>query len=99
MIIFLQELTDVRFKFNIEHPTISCKAFEDNEGALEMARLPKFPPCTKHINVKDHHFHDSIESGKSHILGIDTKVQQADILTKPLNDQTFLYICKLLMGW
>jgi hypothetical protein len=99
MIDFLQELTDVGFDFNIEHPTISCKAFEDNEGALEMARSPKFRPRTKHINVKYHHFHDSIESGKIHMLGIDTKEQQADILTKPLDEYTFLYIRKLLMGW
>jgi hypothetical protein len=99
MIEFLEELTNIGFKFNINHPTIFCKAFEDNEGALEMARPPKSRPRTKHINVKYHHFHDSIESGKIIMSSIDTKEQQADILTKPLDEQTFLYIRKLLMGW
>jgi hypothetical protein len=99
MIDFLEELTTAGFKFNIDHPTIFCKAFEDNEGALEMARSPKFRPRTKHINVKYHHFHDCIESGKIIMAAIDTKEQQADILTKPLDEQTFLYICNLLMEW
>jgi hypothetical protein len=89
MMDFLQELTNAGFKLNINHPTISCKPFEDNERALEMARSPKFRPRTKHIDVKYHHFHDSIESGKIHMSGIDTKEQQANILTKPLDKQTF----------
>jgi hypothetical protein len=32
-------------------PYIYCKVFEDNSGALELAKLPKLCPCTKHINV------------------------------------------------
>jgi hypothetical protein len=99
MIDFVQELVDAKFKFNNVNPLIRCKAFEDNEGALEMARSPKFRPRTKHINNKYHHFHDSIESGKIQMHGIDTKEQQADILTKPLDETTFVYIRKLLMGW
>jgi hypothetical protein len=64
MMKFLQELVDAGFKFHVNDPTIKCKAFEDNEGALEMARSPKFRPRTKHINIKYHHFHDSVETGK-----------------------------------
>jgi hypothetical protein len=71
MVDFLQELVDAGFKFNTDKPTIRCKAFEDNEGALEMARSPKFWPRTKHINIKYHHFHDSVESGKIIMCGID----------------------------
>jgi hypothetical protein len=99
MIDFIKKLTHSGFEFNVKHPTIKCKAFEDNEGALELTRLSKFCPRTKHINVKYHHFHDSIESGKMHMSGIDTKEQQADILTNPIHKQTFIYICKLQMGW
>ena len=36
--------------------TISCKVFEDNNGALELANDPKFRPRTKHIGIKYHHF-------------------------------------------
>jgi hypothetical protein len=51
MITFLQELVDAGSNFQVNDPTVKCKDFEDNEGALEMARLPKFRPRTKHINI------------------------------------------------
>jgi hypothetical protein len=38
MIDFLQELVDAGFHLNLEDPVIKCKAFKDNEGALEMTR-------------------------------------------------------------
>ena len=53
--------------------TISCKVFEDNNGALELANKPKFRPRTKHIGVKYHHFRDNVKSGKIEVLPIDTR--------------------------
>jgi Reverse transcriptase (RNA-dependent DNA polymerase) len=44
MIGFLEELIAAGFEFNTTGSKIICKAFEDNEGALEMARSPKFRP-------------------------------------------------------
>jgi hypothetical protein len=99
MIDFMDKLITAGFKFNIDHPKIYCKAFKDNEGALEMARTPKFRPGSKHINVKYHHFHDSIESGKIFMFPIDTKEHQADILTKLLDEKAFVYLGQLIMGW
>jgi len=37
-------------------PKIHCKVFEDNEGAIEIANVPKMRPRTKHLNIKYHHF-------------------------------------------
>ena len=37
-------------------PKIYCTVFQDNSGALELARLPKVCPRTKHINLSFHHF-------------------------------------------
>ena len=37
-------------------PKVHCKVFEDNSGALEMAKLPKYRPRTKHLNNYYHHF-------------------------------------------
>ena len=64
--------------------TISCKVFEDNNGALELANDPKFRPRTKHIGIKYHHFWDNVKSGKIEVLPIDTNEQIADIFTKAL---------------
>ncbi|KAL7477853.1 hypothetical protein ACHAW6_003644 [Cyclotella cf. meneghiniana] len=38
----------------------NCKAFEDYSRALEMARLPKLQPHTKHVNVCYHHFWEHV---------------------------------------
>jgi hypothetical protein len=38
-------------------PTVKCTIFEDNNGALELAKAPKMCPRTKHIvAIKYHHF-------------------------------------------
>jgi hypothetical protein len=76
-----------------------CKLFEDNNGALIMATSPKIRPRTKHINIKYHHFREAIHTGKVTIHKISTDKQQADIFTKPLIEQAFLYLRKLIMGW
>ena len=44
-------------------PYVYCKVFEDNSGALELACLPKFRPCTKHINTVWHHFREHVRLG------------------------------------
>jgi len=80
-------------------PIVMCKVFEDNSGALEMAKVHKYRPRTKHLNVKLHHFRSYVESGHVHILPIDTTEQLADYLTKPVN-QTILADLRLkVMGW
>ncbi len=45
-------------------PHVYCKVFEDNSGALVLARLPKLRPRTKHINVCYHHFREHVRSRK-----------------------------------
>ena len=42
-----------------------CTACEDNRGALELAREPKFRSRTKHIATKHNHFRHSVSKGKS----------------------------------
>jgi hypothetical protein len=44
-------------------PKVYCKAFEDNSGALELAKAPKMRPRTKHINLVFHHFRDYVRRG------------------------------------
>ena len=73
----------------VSKPEIHCKAFEDNSGALEMARLPKMRPRTKHLNLSYHHFREHVRLSKVQIYPIDTTNQIADIFTKPLPQNTF----------
>jgi hypothetical protein len=66
-----------------------CKVFEDNSGALELARLPKLDPRTKHINVCYHHFCKHVRKGLIKIFPVDTKDQIADPLTKLWHKTSF----------
>ena len=91
---FLQERT-----LTTNDSTPHCVVHEDNMGALEMARLHKMRPRTKHINIKYHHFREQVDQGRISVMHVDTKDQRADALTKPLAEQPFVYLRHLFMGW
>ncbi len=67
-----------------------CKAFEDNSGALELARRPKMRSRTKHIAVCYHHFRENVRAGKIKVYPINTKDQPSHIATKALAQDLFL---------
>jgi hypothetical protein len=70
-------------------PVIHCKVFEDNAGALEMAKTPKIRPRTKHINNYYHHFREYVENKTISLHSTLSIDQIADILTKPLQAVLF----------
>jgi hypothetical protein len=70
-------------------PYVYCKVFEDNSGALELARLPKLHPRTKHINVCYHHFREHVRKVLIKIFPVGTSDQIADVLTKALAQNDF----------
>ena len=86
----MQELKDEGFIDANPIPQIHCTAFEDNSGALELARTPKMRPRTKHINIVYHHFRSFVkgDNPKISVHAIGTLDQTADMFTKPL-DQNF----------
>ena len=78
---------------------VTCKVFEDNSGALEMAKVHKYRPRTKHLNVKLHHFRSYVESGEITIHPISSNDQNADYLTKPVPLDVLTPLRKQIMGW
>ena len=95
----LKEMKSKGFKIANTTPKMVCRVFEDNSGALEMARTHKFRPRTKHINVKLHHFRDYVSRGEIVVEKVDTKDQLADILTKPVNEDILKPLRKKILGW
>ncbi len=77
------------FKVVCVEPYIYCKVFEDNTGALELARLPRLRPRTKHINVCYHCFCKHMQKGLIKIFPIYIKDHIADALTKALAQNDF----------
>ena len=95
----LKEMQKHKFPIGKTKASIHCKVFEDNSGALEMAKTHKYRPRTKHLNVKYHHFRDYITRGNISVHKIDTSDQCADYLTKPVNLEVLSKLRKRVMGW
>ena len=60
-VIYFMNLIDERKSFGITLPGVptpktTCRVFEDNVGALELAKTLKLRPRTKHLAVQLHHF-------------------------------------------
>ena len=94
----IKEMRERKFDIVNTQPYVYCKVFEDNSGALELARLPRLRPRTKHINVCYHHFREHVRKGLIKIFPIDTKDQIADTLTKALAQNDFARHRKKMCG-
>ena len=99
MMTIIQEMNNQGWGPAFETPRLHCRVFEDNSGALELAKVPKMRPRTKHINIIYHHFRSFVRDGKISIWPINTNEQPADILTKPLPVAKFSKFRKLLIKW
>ena len=108
-VIYLINLTDELRNEGVDlvanQPTITCQIFEDNAGAIELAKFPKLRPRTKHLAIQYHHFRSWTVKGlngeepKIKINYISTQLQEADIMTKPLAKQQFEILRERLCGW
>ena len=73
--------------------------FEDNLGALGLASAPKDTPQSKFYAVKYHWFRDHIADGTCQIKHVASKENLADIFTKMMNVEIFVYLRSKLMKW
>ena len=96
------ELRSHGVKLIAAQPKIQCKVFEDNAGAIELARLPRLRPRTKHLAIQYHHFRSWTVKGLNgeepgiKIQYISREKQEADIFTKPLPRPQFQTLRRLL---
>ena len=90
----MEHLEQLEKTLNIESKRLSvnCKVFEDNNGAIELAKALKIRPRTKHIALEYHHFREHVRKGLIEIILIDTLEQVADIFTKALLFPIFNYL-------
>ena len=98
MMELLKELTS-HMSIKDVSPIINYTVFEDNNGALELAQLPRMRPRTRHIATKYHFFRSYVQSGAVRVRSIHTNEQIADIFTKPLPQPAFEYLRMKLLGW
>ena len=99
MMEIIKEAKGRGFPIFADTPKVHCKAFEDNSGALEIAREYRIRPRTKHINIRYHHFRHYVRSKQISIHAIKTENQIADMLTKPLGEALLTTHRERLQGW
>lgn len=95
----IKEMVDYGFIPKYRHPKVYCHVYEDNSGALEMAKVHKYRPRTKHLNVKLHHFRDYVDRGEIQLSPINSEDQEADYLTKPVPVHILRKLRHRVMGW
>ena len=67
-----------------------CKEFEYNSRYIELGRLPKIRPHTKHINIVFHQLREYVRKGLIHIHQVSTDDQYADARTRPFPQNVLL---------
>ena len=102
-VMFLMQLVSearkLKWKVFDGAPTVHCKVFEDNSGALEMARLPRMRLRTKHLCARLHHFREHARNKKISINKTATEKQLGDLQTKPQPEDLFISQRESLMQW
>jgi hypothetical protein len=94
----IQEMKKQNYHNTPSVPSVHCTLFEDNSGALTLAKAPAMRPRTKHINIK-YHFRSHVTDGSIDIQALRSKDQPADILKKPLTASVFVLHRHAIMGW
>jgi hypothetical protein len=92
------------FPLYLPKPKFILKVRDDNRSCIAMTNNPKFTSQTKHIAIKYHHFRKHVKSqsnpdGFILIEYCSTEEQLADIFTKPVCDNIFFKLRKLVLNW
>ena len=76
------------FGLDFHHVPLLC----DSTTAITVAKNHVLHSRTKHIDVRFHFLRDHYEKGNIELCYIDATRQLADILTKPLDQKTFVHL-------
>lgn len=65
--------------------------YEDNEGAIQIAKHPISNSNSKHIDVRHHFLRQLVDEKEVEIIHVASQYQHADFLTKALPERDFVF--------
>ena len=86
-ILFLRNLCNEIFDLKINKP---IKIFEDNSGAVAIAKFGNFTKNSKHIEIQFHYVNEHYQNKIIDIIKVESKENLADVLTKALDSKIFI---------
>ena len=85
-ILFLRQV----WRFMLPRVGMPCiPLFEENEGAVQIAKHPISNSNSKHIDVRHHFLRELVERKEIEIIHVASQYQHADFLTKALPEREF----------
>lgn len=90
---FVCEMLKEAFNVNASKPV---KMYEDNSGALIIAKCGNFSKNSKHIKVQYHYVNENYVKGRIDIIKIESENNIADIFTKSLCKAKFVKFREML---
>lgn len=91
-------LRSILYDLNIPQDAVTI-LYEDNDWATAMANADKPPPRSRHIDIKFYALQEWVERGLVILQRIDTSLNMADSLTKPLGRILFYSHMDYYMGF
>nr|GFC74757.1 copia protein [Tanacetum cinerariifolium] len=78
----------IDYDIRLDNVPITC----DNKGAIDSSKNPVQHSRTKHIEICYHFLCDNVQKGHISIEKVASKDNVADIFTKPLKREVFMYL-------
>lgn len=86
-LLFIRNLSNEMFDMKIDAP---IKIYEDNSGAVSIAKFGNFTKNSKHIEIQYHYINENYTNKIIDIIKIKSEQNLADILTKALSKDKFI---------
>jgi hypothetical protein len=82
----------------LDLPSEQIQVYEDNQGAMKIAKSTCTHKKSKHVNIRYHFVREHVSEGKIILTWIPTKNMIADMLTKPVAEAEFSRKRTILMN-
>ncbi len=80
-------------------PKEVVRLYEDNQAAIQIAENPCQRTRVKHLGRRFMFIREAVENDEVALFYIPTNLNLADIFTKPLSHQQFIFLRNILLGY